>query len=212
MSIELTPNAADELRQLLLQQGLDGKSYCLRVGVKGFGPQRQFTLTLDERDATRDAIVESQGIRIAFDPQDQAKLEGVKIDFREVSGMRGFAFQLPSNDISRQARGSQPDQLPPDEARVREALRAVIDPEVGINIVDLGLVYGINIAGRTVRVTMTMTTPACPMGEHIRSEVQLNVLEQCPGAERAEVELVWDPPWSSDKISAAGKKALGWSS
>ena len=211
MSIELTTAAADEIRQLLRQQEMDERSHCLRIGVKGFGPKCQFTLSLDEPGTQREVVVESQGIRISFDPEDQAKLAGVKIDFREVSGMRGFAFQLPSNDISREAQQAAPGQLPPDEQQVREALRAVIDPEVGINIVDLGLVYGIMIDGRIVRVTMTMTTPACPLGEHIRNEVHARVLGQCPGAEQIEVEIVWDPPWSSDKISADGKQALGWS-
>jgi metal-sulfur cluster biosynthetic enzyme/Fe-S cluster assembly iron-binding protein IscA len=211
MSIELTASAAQEIRHLLRQQELDENDHCLRVGVKGFGPTRQFTLSLEEPDAQREVLILSQGIRVSFNPEDQAKLQGVKIDFREVSGMRGFTFELPSNDISRQQHELPSDQPPPDESQVREALREVIDPEVGINIVDLGLVYGVRFIGRTVHVIMTMTTPACPLGEHIRNEVQTRVFEQCGGVQQVEVEIVWDPPWSSDKISPEGKKALGWS-
>jgi metal-sulfur cluster biosynthetic enzyme/Fe-S cluster assembly iron-binding protein IscA len=211
MSIDLTPIAAEEVRELLRQHGLDEKVHCLRVGVKGLGPQRQFMLAFGEADERRETVAVSHGVRTCYSTRDADRLAGVVIDFREVGGVRGFTFELPTREVTRQERQCDCDDAPPDEQRVREALRCVIDPEVGINIVDLGLVYGVAVDARTVRVTMTMTTPACPLGQHIRDEVHSRVLGQCPGAEQVEVELVWDPPWSSDKISAEGKQALGWS-
>ena len=80
------------------------------------------------------------------------------------------------------------------EAEVLEMLRQVIDPELGQNIVDLGLIYSVAIAGPKVSVTMTLTTPGCPMHESICAGVH-NALLCLPGVDDAEVELVWDPPW-----------------
>ena len=90
-----------------------------------------------------------------------------------------------------------------------EALRDVIDPEVGLNIVDLGLVYGVEVVGADVHVRLTMTTPACPLGEQIvrDAEERLRAVE---GLGEVTVELVWEPAWSPDRLSAAGKEQLGW--
>jgi len=89
------------------------------------------------------------------------------------------------------------------------ALREVIDPEVGLNVVDLGLVYGVEVDGAAVHVRLTMTTPACPLGEHITrdAEERLRGLE---GVGEVTVELVWEPAWSPDRMSPEGKAHLGW--
>ena len=84
--------------------------------------------------------------------------------------------------------------IPLQESNILETLRQVIDPEMGCNIVDLGLVYSIAITGAKVTVTMTLTTPGCPMHESIRWGVQSALLNR-EGVDEAEVELVWDPPW-----------------
>jgi len=89
----------------------------------------------------------------------------------------------------------------PNEETVRAALRGVIDPEVGMNVVDLGLVYGIEIAPNRVRVSMTMTTPACPMGAMITEDAREAIRDIVPEDAEVDVQLVWDPPWSSDLIS-----------
>jgi metal-sulfur cluster biosynthetic enzyme len=79
---------------------------------------------------------------------------------------------------------------------VREALRPVEDPEIGLSLVDLGLIRDVDISaeGRRVRVTMTLTTPFCPEGPYIVEEVRQTVAAM-PGVEVAEVDLVWSPPW-----------------
>lgn len=99
----------------------------------------------------------------------------------------------------------------PSEQAVRDALRAVDDPEVGMNIVDLGLVYRIDIGSRGVDVTMTMTTPACPMGGMIVDEARDAVRALLPAGAAAEVRLVWEPPWTPDMMSAHAMEAFGWS-
>lgn len=98
----------------------------------------------------------------------------------------------------------------PTADQVREALRRVIDPEIGINIVDLGLVYGIEVAGGDVRVDVTMTTPACPLGEYVLAGAEAAIRRDVPGARSVEVRLVWEPPWSPERMSDEARHQLGW--
>lgn len=97
---------------------------------------------------------------------------------------------------------------PPTAREVLEALHDVIDPEIGYNIVDIGLVYGVVVNGDRIDVRMTMTTPGCPAQEYIQSGVQDRSL-QIPGINTVAVELVWEPRWSVEKMSPAAKAYLG---
>jgi metal-sulfur cluster biosynthetic enzyme len=96
------------------------------------------------------------------------------------------------------------------EEQVKEALSTVNDPEIGFNIVDLGLVYDIDIdeATNDVRVDMTLTTPGCPLGDTIGAAVEM-ALKRI-GANKVEVNLVWTPPWNPDMMSEELKAQLGW--
>jgi metal-sulfur cluster biosynthetic enzyme len=93
--------------------------------------------------------------------------------------------------------------------RVRAVLRDVVDPEVGLDVVALGLVYGIEAREGDVRVELTLTTPACPLGEQIAADAERRITA-LPGVARAQVELVWDPPWTPERMSDAARRALGW--
>lgn len=93
--------------------------------------------------------------------------------------------------------------------RVLDALGQVIDPEVGLDIVSLGLVYGIQVNGDDVRMEITMTTAACPLGEQIAGVAERHVAA-LPGVTSAEVRLVWEPPWTPDRMSDAARRQLGW--
>ena len=93
---------------------------------------------------------------------------------------------------------------------ILQALQGVNDPEVGVNIVDLGLVYSTEIQGDSVGIVMTMTTPACPMPSYLTQEVREAILSQYDEVENVSVKLVWDPPWSPEMISEKGKRQLGW--
>src|SRR5579884_1555698 len=97
MSIELTAVAAGEIRQLVSELADGGDGPCLRVGVKGLGPQRNYTLELTEPDERHPVVGESQGIRISCRDEDRAALEGVTIDLRDLGAARGFVFQSPSH-------------------------------------------------------------------------------------------------------------------
>jgi metal-sulfur cluster biosynthetic enzyme len=94
------------------------------------------------------------------------------------------------------------------EQDVRDALHDVIDPELGINIVDLGLVRRIDLDDRIVRVTMTMTSPACPLRDYLQDLVESTVVSRLPNAERVVVEIVDDPPWTADLMSEAARRQL----
>jgi metal-sulfur cluster biosynthetic enzyme len=97
-----------------------------------------------------------------------------------------------------------------DEESVRDALREVNDPEVAMNIVDLGLVYGVEVSPARVRVTMTMTSPTCPMGDYLVDSVRDAVRRVAPEVPDVEVELVWDPPWTPDRMNEDARKFFGW--
>lgn len=89
------------------------------------------------------------------------------------------------------------------------ALENVIDPELGIDIVNLGLVYDVNLDDDGVcTVTMTLTSMGCPLAGHIEADVR-NVLADIPQVKETRVDIVWDPPWSKDKMSRYAKIALG---
>ena len=98
--------------------------------------------------------------------------------------------------------------IPLTETVILESLRQVIDPEIGCNIVDLGLIYGVAIQGGRVTVRMTLTTPGCPMHDSIGWGVKRALLN-LEGVEDAEVEVVWDPPWHPSMMSEAGRAQLG---
>ncbi len=84
----------------------------------------------------------------------------------------------------------------PSRMELVDRLQAVIDPEIGLNIVDLGLIYDLQVSLEgTVVVKLTMTTPACPLSGYIKREVA-RVLQRTPGIRRGIIELVWEPPWS----------------
>jgi FeS assembly SUF system protein len=89
------------------------------------------------------------------------------------------------------------------------ALKEIFDPEIPVNIYDLGLIYGVDVTGDGhVAVTMTLTTPHCPVAESMPGEVELRV-GSVPGVGVAEVNLVWDPPWDPQKMSDEAKLELG---
>jgi metal-sulfur cluster biosynthetic enzyme len=91
-----------------------------------------------------------------------------------------------------------------------EALRQVIDPELGVNIVDLGLVYRLAAdADGRIEVDLSMTTPACPLGEHLLHEVE-DRLQALESTRTTQVRLVWDPPWSPARMSEQARATLGW--
>lgn len=91
---------------------------------------------------------------------------------------------------------------------VMEALKECYDPEIPVNVVDLGLIYEVNVEDSSVNVKMTLTARGCPMHSFIARQVK-DRIEKMDGVEKADVEVVWDPPWTPDRISPEAKFKLG---
>lgn len=91
---------------------------------------------------------------------------------------------------------------------VIKALKECFDPEIPVNVYDLGLVYNIDLNGTEVKIKMTMTSPFCPVTDYLLEDVK-NKVEEIAGATKVDVEITFDPPWSQDKISEEGKAQLG---
>lgn len=96
----------------------------------------------------------------------------------------------------------------PDAALVWDTLRSIPDPEFGINIVDLGLIYDVVCGDGDVGVTMTLTTPSCPSGGWIYEGVKV-ALERLPGVKKVEVTMVFEPAWTPERLSEAARRELG---
>lgn len=99
---------------------------------------------------------------------------------------------------------------PPDPELLRNALTQVIDPEVGMNIVDLGLIYAIRIAAERIEVDLTMTTPACPMSSMIADQVREVISTEVATDTAITVNLVWEPPWNASMMSEHARQHFGW--
>ncbi len=121
---------------------------------------------------------------------------------RKADYLEGFLSQQPKNVTPGEPGGDVYDA-------VITALKEIFDPEIPVNIYDLGLIYGVDVAdGGHVVVTMTLTTPHCPVAESMPAEVELRV-GAVPGVGDVEVNLVWDPPWDPQKMSDEAKLELG---
>ena len=96
----------------------------------------------------------------------------------------------------------------PTQEEVYEVLRTCYDPEIPVNIVDLGLVYDVQVVDQKIDIKMTLTTRGCGMGQYITAEAEQKLMEM-PDVEEAKVELVWEPPWEPSMMSVDAKKTLG---
>ena len=97
----------------------------------------------------------------------------------------------------------------PSVETVEDALSNVIDPELGLDFVELGLIYGVEIDGGNVGVTFTLTTPACPIGPQVSEQI-VEFVSELEGVENVTPTMVFTPPWSPDKMSEDAKFALGY--
>jgi metal-sulfur cluster biosynthetic enzyme len=98
----------------------------------------------------------------------------------------------------------------PDASLVWEALRTVLDPEIGENVVDLGLIYRVDCTLAQIHVDMTMTTPACPAAGAIAEDAENAIRRDCPEARAVHVEVVFDPPWTPERMSEQTRQRFGW--
>lgn len=121
---------------------------------------------------------------------------------RERDYLDGFLAAKPADDSATGAGGDL-------QAAVVDALKEIYDPEIPVNIYDLGLIYGVEVDEQAdATIMMTLTTPHCPVAETMPGEVELRAAS-VPGIRDAEVNLVWDPPWSPEKMSDEARLELG---
>jgi probable FeS assembly SUF system protein SufT len=135
----------------------------------------------------------------------------------------GYLFRIDGRDadsLGKDVRAADPrleaaagDDVPVDESLVQDQLRTVYDPEIPVNIVDLGLVYRCEIVkrpegGHRIEVDMTMTAPGCGMGEYLKQDVE-EKLRAVPGVRDVEINIVWEPLWDREMMSEAARLQLG---
>lgn len=120
---------------------------------------------------------------------------------RKKDYLEGFLAQKPAAVPAGEPGGDLHDE-------VVAALKEIFDPEIPVNIYDLGLIYNVEVSGGHVNVTMTLTTPHCPVAESMPGEVELRV-GAVPGVGDCEVHLVWDPPWSPANMTDEARLELG---
>lgn len=155
---------------------------------------KRFTVEeVDRVDAPARARVEDAGMP----PETaQAKLE------RKKDYLEGFLAQKPASVASGEPGGALYEG-------VIEALKDIYDPEIPVNIYDLGLIYGVDVTeDGDVAIVMTLTTPHCPVAESMPGEVELRI-GAVPGVRDAQVEITWDPPWDPSKMSDEARLELG---
>ena len=238
MAITITDAAAAEIKKIIKDQGLSAGTV-LRIGIKGRNPQGfNYILDLTEASRENDIRLESQGINIVCDPESHPNLDGTELDFRDEGERRGFVFKnphatkLPVNASGGNFEGPKPvsaaatgaaGEPPPAggatvtsalmdkaiEADIIEKLRTIYDPEIPVNIYDLGLIYKIDIsAEREVNIEMTLTAPGCPVAGSMPPAVQ-QAVESVDSVKAAKVNLVWEPPWTKDRMSEEAMLQLG---
>ena len=129
-----------------------------------------------------------------------------------ISGANADALGEEVTETTKDAAAADHDG-PPEKDALWEALKSVFDPEIPVNIVDLGLVYSLETVeheegGYKITMDMTLTAPGCGMGPAIAEDAKMR-LETVAGVSEAQVEIVWDPPWNQDMITEEGKMVLG---
>jgi len=159
------------------------------------------SMDMSEDDPKHFEVEEVDGVAAPPRARVEAETAPEKLE-RKRDYLEGFLAQKPEGADS----GAPGGEL---YEAVVDALKEIFDPEIPVNIYDLGLIYGVDVTGEgDAVVTMTLTTPHCPVAESMPGEVELRV-GAVPGIRDAEVNLVWDPPWDPAKMSDEARLELG---
>lgn len=210
LHLEVTPAAREAIAAAL---GRHPSPVIVRLRIlPGSPPMAQMYLA---KPRPGEEVLEYGPARLVVDPDSRTYLEGATVDFHPGTPQGGFSVEGLGLRTPRPGAGSDPGRPAGEEdgreGPLREALRKVYDPEIPVNIVDLGLIYGVEWpAEGQVRIRMTMTSPGCPVAGLLHDEVKA-VAERVPGVRSAEVEIVWDPPWSPERMSPEAKRQFGYS-
>jgi FeS assembly SUF system protein len=118
-------------------------------------------------------------------------------------------LSAPSSGPASAPESSSPGPYAERERQITENLKQIYDPEIPMNIVDLGLIYGFEWKGDDVTLKMTLTAPGCPVAGILAEEVKM-AIEKVPNVRSAKVDMIWDPPWSPDRMSDFAKRQFGY--
>lgn len=210
--VKLTPAAQEAMAQAIAKHPAPA---VVRLGVlPGIHPTAQMFISKPRPD---DEVLEFGGARVVVDPASRIFLNGATVDFHPTSIAGGFSIEgpnftshpTPPSPSTAAPSGGTGTQTQKEEA-LREILRKIYDPEIPLNIVDLGLIYGIEWPEEDrVDIRMTLTSPGCPVAEILHDQVK-TAAETVPGIREASVTIVWDPPWGPDRMSDLGKRQFGY--
>lgn len=93
---------------------------------------------------------------------------------------------------------------------IQQALTRVVDPELSLSVVDVGLIYSVRVADGVAHVELTMTSPACPLSEVVLDDVRTEMRKVLPAGHGLDIQLVWEPPWEPARMSAKARHLMGW--
>ncbi|MFY9716435.1 MAG: iron-sulfur cluster assembly protein [Thermoplasmata archaeon] len=212
--LRVTPGAREAIGAAL--QGRPAGSGVRLWVERGLHPHAQMMI---DHASPRDLPVEVAGLLLLVDRASVAFLRDAEIRYRNDQTPPGFEVVgpfLPSRPVpaAAPAPGSSPaatsGPAPPFEEKVREALKNIYDPEIPMNIVDLGLLYDMQLAkDGGLKIRMTMTSPGCPSIEELVREVEA-AARAASGVARVEVEVVWEPPWGPERMTDFARRQFGY--
>lgn len=137
----------------------------------------------------------------------------VRLETGHLVRVSGIDAEAIGHDVPEAARRPTSDPADFDEELVWNQLRTCYDPEIPVNIVDLGLIYGCEVSdlptGKRIAIEMTLTAPGCGMGQVLKDDIEFK-LRTVPGVEEVEVEVVFDPPWTPARMSEAAQLEIGY--
>jgi len=215
--ISITPGAAVELRKALA--GREGLAVRLWVDP-GMHPKALMSI---DHVTPRDAPIQVDGIPVIVDPPSLRFLKGAQVRFwssRDPPTFEVAGPNLPAPEVPATAGPAAGEAAATEsvaglteaqrEERIRAAWKKIYDPEIPMNILDLGLIYATRwIAEDELEVDMTMTSPGCPVAEMLVQEVE-KAAHAAGGVKTVRVSVVWDPPWGPEKMTELAQRQLGF--
>jgi metal-sulfur cluster biosynthetic enzyme/Fe-S cluster assembly iron-binding protein IscA len=211
-TLHVTATAQEQLTKLLSQQK---KAMMVRLYVvSGLHPTVHMNL---DSEKPGDQVVKEGEVSFLIDPISITYLNDATVDC--VVEPEGAAFRVTGPNVPQDLEEKAPpeeENLPPAKtpeekvARVKKALKKVFDPEIPMNIVDLGLIYAMDWTKEgKLNIKMTMTSPGCPVIEMMAEEVK-QAGDAAIGGDTIQVEVVWDPPWTPERMSEFAKRQFGY--
>lgn len=181
----------------------------LRIKVNGNTPEGGLNYAFNLEDALNkkpgDIQIDGDRFKTFIDGDSAKMLTQATVDWSVKEGKQGFLIKNPNHIAPNQS--SEKNNI---EDRIVAALREIFDPEIPVNIYDLGLIYNISVdEAKNAYIQMTLTTPNCPAAEQLPEEVRVKAAS-VDGIQSAHVELTWDPPWDKEMMSEAAKLDLGF--